>query len=88
MRSCDSCQVGEGIHHVTARFEIYGPGASKVKIAQFWLCEGCEMASRQVLERDANLSQRVARRLVSDPEFLSRYRDWRDRRRADRRNQA
>jgi hypothetical protein len=87
MRVCDSCQKGEGTLHVTVRWDMVGPKATKVKHAQFWLCESCEMASRQVLVRDALLAQRMARRLTEEPEFLSRYHDWRTRQRVEWRRQ-
>jgi hypothetical protein len=77
MGVCDACGKGEGTHHVTVRVTVFGPKATKTKVVQFWLCADCEVANQQVLADDANRRQRVAMRMTRDPEFFSRWREWR-----------
>jgi hypothetical protein len=82
MGLCEACGKGIGTCHVTLRVEVFGPKSTRLKVVQFMLCDVCELASQQVLANDPQQRQRVALRMSQDPEFLSRWRDWRNRRRS------
>lgn len=76
---CDSCGKETGMHHVTLGVTVVGPKRDKKKMVQFWLCEICEKALAQSLEAGPAQRQRVARRLTEFPEYLSHWKDWRNR---------
>lgn len=79
MRLCDACQQEEGTIHVTVRVTVFRVSSESRKIVQFWLCDTCEKANKQVLANDANQRRRVALRLTQEPSFFSKWRDWRGR---------
>lgn len=78
MAVCDACQKAEGTNHVTVSVTVFGAKTTRAKPVQFWLCDSCEMASRQVLADDVGRRRRVAWRLTVDPQLFSRFRDWRE----------
>lgn len=80
MAVCESCGTAEGTHHVTLGVTVVGPKKDKRKVVQFWLCEGCERSLSQTLEGGPAQRQRVARRMTEFPEYLSHWKDWRERR--------
>ena len=79
MYICDACQAEPGIYHATLTVQVVGPGGTKSKMVQFWLCQRCEMANRQVMERRPALLSTIAQRLTQWPEHVSRWKDWRKR---------
>jgi hypothetical protein len=80
MAKCEACLTAEGTYHVTLGVTVVGPKRDKKKLVQFWLCEGCERSLSQVMEGGPAQRQRVARRMTEFPEYLSHWKDWRDRR--------
>lgn len=80
MAVCESCGTAEGTHHVTLGVTVVGPKRDKKRLVQFWLCEGCERSLSQTLEGGPAQRQRVARRMTEFPEYLSHWKDWRERR--------
>jgi hypothetical protein len=74
---CDACQTSEAVYHITIAVTVFGPRAERLKQAQFWLCESCELASRQILARDELQRSRLAFRFVDNPSFMSPTARWR-----------
>jgi hypothetical protein len=58
---------------------VVGPKRDKKKMVQFWLGDACIKALAQTLEIGPDQRARVARRLTDFPEFLSHWKDWRNR---------
>jgi hypothetical protein len=81
---CEACGNEPGTHHVTMGVTVVGPKANKKKLVQFWLGENCIKAMAQTLEGGPAQRQRVARRLTEFPEYLSHWKDWRNRQWPDR----
>lgn len=69
-RLCEACGA-EAIVHVSLRLDLARPSKSTVKIVQFWLCEACDRAQNIVMTQDAEVKQRVAKRLTIEPELFS-----------------
>ena len=81
---CESCGEEPGTHHVTLGVNVVGPKRDKKKLVQFWLGDSCVKALAQTLEIGPAQRQRVARRLTEFPEYLSHWKDWRQRVHPDR----
>jgi hypothetical protein len=79
MPLCDACQSSPALYHITIHITVFGPRAERLKQAQFWLCESCELASRQILARDELQRSRLAFRFVDNPSFMSPTARWRRR---------
>jgi hypothetical protein len=76
MSLCDACHGSHAVYHITLQVSIFGPRTERQKRAQFWLCETCELASRQILCRDELQRERLAYRFVDNPAFLSPRGGW------------
>ena len=70
MAKCEACGNGEAVYHVTVTVTVAGPKTTRQKLAQFWLCEECELLNRRVLARDHGQAHRVARLLCTVPEYV------------------
>lgn len=64
---CDACHQAEGIFHVTINVEVFSVKSTRMKQAQFWLCELCEAKSKIFLTRDERQPARVAQALTPTP---------------------
>ena len=74
--TCEACRQAEGVYHVTLTVDVFGPQTTKRKAVQFWLCEACERAARQVLQKDRLQRGRVALRMVDNPGFMTVRGAW------------
>jgi len=81
---CEACGEEPGTHHVTLSVSVVGPKSDKRKLVQFWLGERCVKALAQTMERGPSQRMRVARRMTEFPEYLSHWKDWRNRTWPDR----
>lgn len=61
---CQACGRAEGVIHVTVEMRLVNHRTQRVKLAQFWLCENCEMNNRWLFENRFGRDERIAQALA------------------------